>query len=265
MAEASLDGWERRSCTLEGTTREVFVRGDGPAVVVMHEIPGITTAVEAFGRRVADAGFFVAMPRLFGEVGRPFSHADSSREILRACVSKEFSVWAANRSSPITTWLRALCRQLHEERGGPGVGAIGMCLTGNFALSLMVDPWLMAPVLSQPSLPFAVTPGQRRGLAISADELAIIKGRCAADPGLKVIGMRFTPDPMVPKARFDRLRRELGERFEAIELPGSAANPDGPGIPHSVVTNHLIDEEGQPTRQALDRVLAFFAERLKPR
>src|SRR5262249_19811219 len=157
---------------------------------------------------------------------------------------------ASRRSSPITEYLRALCRHVHAEIGGKGVGAIGMCLTGNFALALMVDPVVMAPVLSQPSLPFPIGRERRAGLHVSDEDLARIKERVAG--GCKVLGMRFTGDPAVPGERFDRLRRELGEGFEAIEIDSSRRNPHGiKQTAHSVVTNDLVDEAGHPTRAAL--------------
>ena len=145
-----------------GATRDVYTRGTGPGVVVIHEIPGITPAVARFATRVSEAG----LPRLRARISsaRPASRTRSRyvlSQITRACVSREFAVLARRESSPITHWLRALCRRAHAECGGPGVGALGMCLTGNFALALMVDPSVMAPVLSQPSLPF----GSRRRIA----------------------------------------------------------------------------------------------------
>lgn len=184
-------------------------------------------------------------------------------QITRCCVSKEFSVLAANASSPITDWLRALCRHAHAECGGPGVGAIGMCMTGNFALSLMVDPTVTAPVLSQPSLPFGLTSARRAGIHLSPEDLVKVKARC--EEGIRVLGMRFTHDPLCPPGRFETLRRELGASFEGIEIDSSPGNPWGiPRTAHSVVTHDLVDEEGHPTRKALDRVVGFFRESLLP-
>jgi dienelactone hydrolase len=168
---------------------------------------------------------------------------------------------ASNRSSPITAWVRALARRVHEECGGPGVGAIGMCLTGNFALAMMLDDCLLAPVLSQPSLPFPLGAERRAGLHVSPEELAAARRRAQA--GTPILGLRFTHDPMCPPQRFETLRREFGERFEAIEIDSSPGNPHGiPRTAHSVVTKDLVDTEGHPTRAALDRVLGFFRERL---
>lgn len=255
-----LDGFTATTFTHDGKTRSVYRRGSGPGVIVMHEIPGITPQVARFARWVADAGFSVAMPVLFGVPGKPGASGYMARELARACVSREFHVLAAHRSSPITDWLRALCRTLHDELGGPGVGAIGMCLTGNFALALMMEPCLLAPVLSQPSLPFPLGKKRRAGLHITPAELAHIKERCAR--GDKVLGLRFHGDPMCPAERFDTLRRELGDRFESIELAPEHANPDGHRTPHSVLTTDLVDHAGQPTRDAAERVIDFFRSRL---
>jgi len=258
-----LEGFRETRFSHDGKERSVYRRGRGPGVLVIHEIPGITPEVAAFARSVADAGFDVALPVLFGTPGRPFSAAYVAGQMIRACVSREFAVLAAHRSSPITDWLRALCRALHAEAGGPGVGAIGMCLTGNFALALMLDPSLLAPVLSQPSLPFPLGRERRAALHVSPAELAELKRR-VREEGACVLGLRFSADPAVPPERFASLRRELGPGFEAIEIDSSPGNPWGiPRTAHSVLTKDLVDAEGHPTRAARDRVLTFLAERLR--
>jgi dienelactone hydrolase len=256
-----LEGFDAFTFRHDGTARTVYRRGSGPGVVVIHEVPGITPPVAAFARRVADAGFTAYAPSLFGTPGKPLTLGYTLGQLAGACIGREFHVLARGQSSPITDWLRALCRAAHQECGGPGVGAIGMCLTGNFALALMVDDAVMAPVLSQPSLPFPITAAHRAALHISDEELAIVKRRAAA--GCPVLGMRFTADPMCPPERFETLRRELGSAFEGIEIDSGRGNPHGvPRTAHSVVTVHLVDEEGHPTRAALERVLGFFRERL---
>ncbi|MCP5056020.1 MAG: dienelactone hydrolase [bacterium] len=256
-----LDGFETREVTLEGVTRTVHRRGDGPGVLVMHEIPGITPQVAQFGRIVADAGFTVEMPELFGVLNKPISGGYVAGQMLRACISREFHVLAAHGASPITDWLRALARALHEEIGGKGIGAIGMCLTGNFALALMMEPALMAPVLSQPSLPFGFGKERRAALHVTPEQLACVKKRAAEGAG--VLGLRFTHDPLCPPERFETLRRELGDGFEGIEIDSGRGNAHGISrIAHSVVAADFVDETGHPTREAMDRVLGLFAERL---
>jgi dienelactone hydrolase len=256
-----LTGYTEFPFAYQGKTRIVFRKGTGPAVVVMHEMPGITPEVAGFADRVADTGFTVFMPWLFGTPGRSKSTGYLLGELVKVCISREFYFLAEQRSSPITEWLKALCRHAHSECGGPGVGAIGMCLTGNFALALMVDRVVMAPVLSQPSLPFPMTASKKAAIAISPAELEIVKERAAK--GCNVLGLRFTEDPACPPERFATLRRELGSGFEGIEIDSSPTNKWGikPGA-HSVVTADLVDEAGHPTREALDRVLGLFKDRL---
>ncbi len=256
-------GFEAERFAHDGAERDVYVRGDGPGVVVMHEVPGITPQVARFARRVADEGFTVFMPQLFGTPNKPLGAVYGMQSMARCCIGREWATLGSRRSSPITDWLRALCRYAHGRCGGPGVGAIGMCMTGNFALALMVDEAVMAPVLSQPSLPLGVTPAARAGLHLTDDALAVVKERAAA--GCPVLAMRFTHDPLVPAARFERLRRELGDAFEGIEIDSGPGNPHGiPRLAHSVVTTHLVDRDGHPTQAALHRVLGFFHERLRP-
>jgi dienelactone hydrolase len=251
--------------TFDGETRTVFRRGTGPAVIVIHEAPGLYPAVAAFGRRVVDEGFTVYMPSLVGTPGRPMSVPYAVSTIARACVMREFTVWATRTTSPVTTWLRALARHAHAECGGPGVGAVGMCLTGGFALAMAVDDTMLAPVLSQPSLPFAVTRAQRSDLGIDDQALARVKQR-AAEQDLCVLGLRFTGDPMVPAARFRRLRDELGDNFIAIEIDSRPGNRHGiRRTAHSVLTFDFVDRPDHPTRAAHDRVIAFLRERLTRR
>jgi len=259
----ALEGYEAGTFSAEGTQRDVFRTGTGPAVIVVSEVPGITPRVAEFGRKVAARGMTAVLPSLFGEPGKPPSAAYALRTIAQVCVSREFTLLALRRTSPVTTWLRALAAAEHERCGGPGVGAVGMCLTGNVALAMMVDDRVVAPVLSQPSLPFPLTRAHKRDLNLSDDDLARVRQRAAE--GTCVLGLRFTGDPVCPPERFQRLRQELGDRFLAIELDSSPGNPYGhPRTAHSVLTEHLQDRPGTPTRQALDQVLDFFAERLLP-
>jgi dienelactone hydrolase len=260
---AHLSGFTETTFTHDGLTRAVYAGGAGPAVIVIHEVPGIHPEVVAFAQRVVDAGFSVRMPSLFGTPGREVSVGYTIGTLAKVCVAKEFAAFALDRTSPLIAWLRRLAAETHAECGGPGVGAVGMCFTGGFALGMMVDDTMLAPVLSQPSLPFPVSPARRRSVGISDADLARVKER--ASQGACLLGLRFTHDRAVPPDRFDTLRRELGDSFIAVEIDSSKGNRHGiPRSAHSVLTQHLVDEPGHPTREALDRVLAFFDERLRP-
>jgi dienelactone hydrolase len=251
---SALEDFECRPFTAEDKTRDVYWRGSGPAVVVIHEVPGITPTVADFGRRVAEIGCTAVLPSLFGTPGKAMSMPYAMQSMASCCISKEFSTFALRQTSPITTWLRALAKAAHEECGGPGVGAVGMCMTGGFALAMMVDEILLAPVLSQPSLPFAMGAARKADVGISDADLVRVKERAAA--GVCVLGLRFTGDKVVPAERFQTLMRELGDAFVAVEIDSSPGNAKGhPKNAHSVLTEHRDDD-------ALEQVLDLFRTRL---
>lgn len=261
MSGPELDGWTQSDFTADGTTRPVYRAGDGPAVIVIHEIPGITPKVAEFGRMLVDRGHTVFMPSLIGTPGREPSGGYIASSMTKVCVAKEFSNWALSRASPIIAWLRALAKQAHAECGGPGVGAVGMCFSGGFALAMMVDDTTVAPVLSQPSMPFAVGKARSCDLGVSDADLARISERAAG--GCEVLGLRFSHDKFVPDSRWNRLQAALGDRFIAVTLDSSPGNSHGHRkMAHSVLTEDLDDRPGTPTRAALDQVLEFFAAKL---
>ncbi len=241
-------------------TREVFRRGTGPAVIIIHEIPGLHEAVVRFADHVAAAGMTVFLPSLFGKPGKPVTIPYALGSMVSGiCIRREFHVWAGTGSSPIVDWLRALARQAHGQCGGKGVGAVGMCFTGGFALAMMTEPAVVAPVLSQPSQPVF---GKNKASVIDASpaEIACAKRRFN-DEDLSMIGLRFKGDGLVPAARFESLKREFGDRFEAIEMEDADAL-QGTGMqPHSVLTLHLDDRAGTPTKLVENRVISFFKSR----
>ncbi len=260
-----LEDFVARSVLLEAVTKTVYVAGVGPAVVVMPEMPGISPHVARFARWVRDAGYTVYMPSLFGRDGAVARKDEGAVVLKRACVSAEFRALVANESSPVTQWLRALARLAHQESGGPGVGAIGMCFTGNFSLTMMLEPKMLAPVLCQPSLPLK----DPAGLEISPTDLQRVRQRLDAED-LTALAFRFEGDTICTAQRFAAYRKHLGLRFISRTLPDSAANRSVPPFfeqfvpcPHSVVTVHLIDEAHQPTIAARDEILAFLSLRLK--
>lgn len=241
-----LDGWQRGEFSAAGFTHTTYRKGTGPGVVVVHEIPGITPAVLHFAEEVVAAGFTVVMPLLVGEVGRDVSQGYLMSSMSKICVSREFTTMAMKKTSPVIAYLRALARQLHEDVGGPGVGAIGMCFSGGFALGMMLDDLMVAPVLSQPSLPFAMGRGRGADLNLSPDDAVVIANRAAA--GCQVLGLRFTGDKLVGD-RFTSLRTLLGDAFVAVEFPSEKKSD------HSVLTEQR-QEEG------VARVLGFLREKL---
>ena len=235
------------------------MRGAGPCVLVMTEMPGITPAVAAFARKIADAGFTVWMPQLFGTPGRGLSAAAFASSLVAVCVSREFALLSSNRASPMTDRLRALGREGWARCGCPGIGAIGMCITGNFALTLALDPHVLAPVLCQPSLPFGVTKGQRAGIHAAPDTMARL-----AERGQPVVCVRFSHDKLVPQARIDTLRAGLGACLADHCIDSGPGNPHRiSGKSHSALTADLVDVQGHPTKAALDAVMSFFRERLR--
>jgi len=242
---SSLESWTLGSHTANGVTHSTYRKGGGPAVIVIHEIPGITPAVLGFAEEVVARGFTVVMPSLFGRPGAPATVLETVRSIASVCVSREFTMFALGRTTPVATWLQSLARELHQELGGPGVGAVGMCLTGGYALAMLAGAPVAAPVLAQPASPAPVGKARSADLGLSPGDLESVKGKVAA--GCQVLGLRYEHDPAVG-TRFDTLRHELGDLFIAVEFPGRK---------HATLTEHRQQE-------GVDRVLAFFEEKLKP-
>jgi dienelactone hydrolase len=240
-------------------TRDVYRRGSGPAVIVIHEMPGMHPLVIRFADRVAEAGMTVFLPNLFGTPGRPVTTGYALGQMFKGlCIAREFNVWANDKSSPIVDWLRALARKAHGECGGKGVGAVGMCFTGGYALAMMTEPSVVAPVLSQPSNPI-LGKGKERKTDASPAEIRCAKERMEKED-LSMIGLRFKGDRMSPGTRFDFYKETFGDRFEAIELEDKDAAPGGLG-PHSVLTINMKDVDGEPTKRAEQRVIEFFKQR----
>lgn len=244
--DTALTGWTRSTFEAAGLEREVWTKGSGPAVIVVHEVPGITPKVQRFAEEVVGCGFTVAMPSLVGTPGQEMSNGYAVRSLLKVCVAREFVSLATNRTSPVIAWLRALARDMHGRAGGKGVGAVGMCFSGGFALGMMVDDIMVAPVLSQPSLPFPAGRKRAADLNLSPDDAAVIAQRAAE--GCEVLGLRFTGDKLVGD-RFASLRTLLGDAFIAVELPSSKPSD------HSVLTEQRDEESVQ-------RVLQFLRDKL---
>ena len=264
------EGYRRFPFSHESINHPVFVAGQGPGILIMHELPGMVPEALDFAAHLQRAGFTTYLPLFFGQPGKPASNASMIGYTLRLCISREFYLLKRNRTSPILHWLRALCRHIHSECGGPGVGAIGMCLTGSYAIPLMLEPSMIAPVVSQPSLPGCLFGSReakiacKRSLDFSPTDLEHAKGRCASE-GLQIQGFKFSHDFIAPQERFQRLQEEFGESFVPFVIDSGPGNPQGyTKAQHAVFTIHYSDEPDSPTRQAMDRLVKFYAERLRP-
>lgn len=260
--EADLSGWSVSPFTGGGHTHDVYRKGAGPGVVLIPEIPGIHPGVLALGNHLVDNGFTVAMPSLFGEPGRAATAGYTAATIARACVAKEFAAFATNKPRPVSLFLRALARDLNASTPGKGVGVIGQCFTGGFALAAAVDDSVLAPVLSQPSVPLPLGRAQRRDTGLSEPEMATIADRCAND-GLCAMGLRFSEDRIVPRERFAAIKERLGDAFEIIEIDSGPGNEGGfSKMAHSVLTDEIREVDGQPAYEARKRVVEFLTARL---
>ena len=250
---ATVFDWEA-----QGMAHPVLVKGEGPGIILMHELPGFVPEFWRLANWIVAAGFRVYAPALYDAAGTPHEELVEIHGkvggLARACVSREIRLFAKSGGSPISDWLRTLAREVHEECGGPGVGAVGLCLTGNFAWSVAVEPSVIAAVAGEPALPFNAA----GSIHLDPDEAEALSQR----ENLEVMALRFDGDPSCKAARFAALEDLLGDRLETRVLPDAAKNPQGNPFPHAVLTKDLIAEDGQPTLEAARDVLAFLSYRL---
>jgi len=215
---SAISGFSEETFAAGGRSLKLFSKGNGPGVILLHELPGLTLETVEFAEWIVDHGFHVVMPLMFGSPLQGTLVGLLKSPIL--CVRREFNNLAQGRSSAITMALRALCRKVHSERGGPGIGAIGMCYTGGFVFAMMMEAALLAPVAAQPSLPLF----QPEALDVEPEKLAIAANRT---DGMRLFGLRFEDDPRCPATRFERLRASLQngsasatQRFYSVTVPG---------------------------------------------
>jgi len=259
---SSLAGWASEPFTNAGITHDLYTRGSGPGVVLLPEIPGMTPEVMGLADHLVDAGFTVTVISLFGDPGRPMSPGYAARSFAGACINREFRAFARRADRPVAEYVRAVARRVHDRVGGPGVGVIGMCFSGGFALASAVEPAVLAPVASQPTLPMPLTAGRRRDLGMSDREREAISARVQND-GLCLLGLRFSEDAAAPRDRFRSLRAAFGDGWLPVALNSRPGNPDGIGSnEHMVLTSKDVETPGHPTHEAREQVVAFLRERL---
>jgi dienelactone hydrolase len=259
---STLTGWQKAPFTGAGITYDCYEKGEGPGVILIPEVPGITPEVLGLADHLVDEGFTVVVPSPFGVPGKDMSVGYVLRVISRLCVSAEFRAFATNAHRPISDYLRAVARDLAARTPGPGVGVIGMCFTGGFALAAAVDDVVLAPVLSQPSVPFSLGAARRADVGMSPAELDRVVER-TTESNLCVLGMRFSEDGLAPRDRFAALTEKLGDAFEVIELDSSPGNAAGfKKSAHSVVTGEVRETPGHPALLARERMVEFLRKQL---
>jgi dienelactone hydrolase len=253
----TIEGFESFDFVNGEISHRVFRTGTGPGVVIMHELPGMTTACISLAQAVANSGFCVHLPLLFGRPGddRPIAFT------AKLCISREFRIFAKKGGSPIVDWLRALCRKVKADCGGPGVGVIGLCLTGNFAIALMADDSVLAPIAAEPSLPLlTLTKSAREAMAVTDNELARAQVRCT--DGVPLMYLRFSSDRISPRERFEVVRNAFASGFRGIVITSPDLNHSISARAHSVLTADFVDKPDNPTRAARDQVIDFLKAQL---
>ena len=236
--------------------RLTFCSGSGPPVILLHEINGATPELFRFGWRVAEAGFTVYIPIFFG---RPNTDGilSSVTSIVRVCVAKEFAAFAVNQSSPIADWVRKLAG-LVKDRHDAGVGVVGLCLTGSFALTAALDDAVLAPVVSEPALPFGIKRAARTSLHLSPEEIACVAKRVRG--GLEILAFRFDGDLISPAAQYESLKNA----FPCGVIGDGYLKPTR-RCAHAVFTADFDSSPGSSTVGALADLLGFLNRKLNPR
>jgi dienelactone hydrolase len=235
----------------DGSTvdHDIYERGDGQPVIIMQELPGIGMETLHLADRLNEAGFRVVIPHIFGPLGKVSMAGNFGRLF---CMRRQFHLFERNASSPIIDWLRALCIDVRTRTGTTGVGVIGMCLTGNFAITLMAEDSVLAGVASQPAMPIFVAP---KSLHMTDQEAE--KARQALTAKGPMLAYRFEGDPLCSATKFnainDRFNDPEKERIKLVTLPGKG---------HSVLTLDFVDENGHPSHDALEEIIVYFGDKL---
>lgn len=239
----------------------VYHAGKGPAVLIMHEMPGMNPPCISLAEEIAAAGFMVYLPLLFGRPGQD----RGVLPVFSACVRREFHLFAAGKRSPITDWMRDLWAHVHALSGGPGIGLIGMRMTGGLVFALCASPAVLAAVTSQPSLPltFFRNAKVRGDLGTASVDLDSARTGVVAE-GIDILGFRYSSDFACPAKRFEAAKLAFGDRFKPMTYPTPDRKHGLSRWAHSVLTGaHDQDlPEFHPVRRARGAVIAYLRERL---
>lgn len=254
----SIQGFKKFEHEFQKMKHIVFVKGEGPAILLMHELPGMMPECIAFAERLTNAGFTVYMPLFFGNPG----DFKTNKFLLKLCISREFYLFRQNKTSPIVDWLRDLCRKIKSEIGGKGMGAIGMCLTGGFAIPLLVEDYLIAPALSQPSLPASIFNKKAKyNLGCHPEDLERAKERTETED-IEIRAYRFDKDTIAAKERINAYQEYFGDAFKYFEIETAQLPECQNKNCHAVFTVDFVDEKEHPTYKALEDLISFFQNKL---
>ena len=212
---APADDFERANDELDlEPTPAVYRIGDAnaPSVMLLHELPGLTSEDLGTARRLSQHGFAVYVPLMFGSIGQdnvPLGY-------FQACARANFVCGKRATRSPIQDWLAELFEAIGRRSQLP-VGAIGMCLTGSFPLALL-GAGAQAAVVCQPTVPFTAlffrpVGDEKSDLGTSDADLA-----CALKSTVPILAMRFANDRLCPPERLAALQARFGARVAIATL-----------------------------------------------
>ena len=176
---------------------DVYVKGQGKPILLLQELPGIDASTIALVDRLNLAGYRVYLPHFLGKIGK--NRPTMNGLYMVFCMRKEFNAFSQFKLSPIANWMRALCKNIRTMEKSSGVGVIGMCLTGNFAMALMADEAVIAGISCQPSLPHK----KDVGLHMSPKETADARQGMKDKGGVLV--MSYDQDVLCPLTRIKEI------------------------------------------------------------
>lgn len=233
----------------------VYFAGEGPPIIIIHELPGLTVESFHFAERLIRHGYSAYIPHLFGNINKK----QTILNFTKLCISKEFKIFARNETSPIVDWLRSLSAELFSKHKGRGVGAIGMCITGSFAIPLLINSPVIAPVLSQPAAPIQSAGNHlgfhKRSFGISKIDLKLAKEKVINEK-LEIKIYRFKHDNLSPIEKINSFKEYFGnDLINYYELP--TIKPC-----HSVFV-HDFEEDPTETNKALEDLINFYNQYLK--
>lgn len=237
----------------KGMRHDVYAGGSGPSVILIHEAGGLELSTLDVADRLRAEGFRVLLPVLVGRPRTSGSVGSATVNLLKLCVSREVNVFLTGRTSRIATWLRALATNVKGDH--PGVGVIGMCFSGGFALAAAVDDAVIAAIASQPALPWPVLPGSGADLGLSKGDLTCVRDRYRAGE-FGFLATRYTLDRASPCQRIQRLKTEFGTDVviepigTAHSVLAEAAHPTTPNpaaVPALTATVELLKRRLQPS------------------